>query len=118
MTVFESTWNAHGAVAQERRESMLARVQRLRKLEERSAEASARSKPVFDKRGQLLPRERVALLLDAGAPWIPLCSLAGYMHDSKDEATSVPGCGIASRDSCTAVRCFATSRDCQLRVYR
>jgi geranyl-CoA carboxylase beta subunit len=42
---------------------------------------------VFDKRGQLLPRERVALLLDPGAPWLPLCSLAGFMQDTKDPAT-------------------------------
>ncbi|MGE0331403.1 MAG: acyl-CoA carboxylase subunit beta [Ramlibacter sp.] len=91
MTVFSSSWNAAGAVAQQRRDAMLARIAQLRALEDRAAQASARSKPVFDKRGQLLPRERVALVLDAGAPYVPLCSLAGFMQDTKDPAASDAG---------------------------
>ena len=70
-------------VAQQRREAMLARIAQLRALEDRAAAASAKSKPVFDKRGQLLPRERVALLLDPGAPYLPLCSLAGFLQDTQ-----------------------------------
>jgi geranyl-CoA carboxylase beta subunit len=72
MTVFQSAWNAEGAVALQRREAMLTRIAALRALEERSAAASAKSRPAFDKRGQLLPRERVALLLDPGALPRPL----------------------------------------------
>ena len=64
---FNSSFNPHGAAAQQRRAAMLDRIAQLRAIEDRAAAASARSKPVFDKRGQLLPRERVALLLDAGA---------------------------------------------------
>ena len=79
MTVFTSSWNAASAAAQQRRDAMLARIAQLRALEDRAAQASARSRPVFDKRGQLLPRERVALVLDAGAPWLPLCSLVGFL---------------------------------------
>jgi geranyl-CoA carboxylase beta subunit len=74
---YQSSWNAQGPQAVERRAAMLARVEQLRALEQRSTTASAASRPVFDKRGQLLPRERVALLLDPGAPYLPLCSLAG-----------------------------------------
>jgi geranyl-CoA carboxylase beta subunit len=74
---YQSSWNAQGPQAAERRAAMLARVEQLRALEQRSTAASAASRPVFDKRGQLLPRERVALLLDPGAPYLPLCSLAG-----------------------------------------
>lgn len=54
---------------QAQRKGMLQLVDRLRELEARAAAASARSKPLFDKRGQLLPRERLARLLDPGAPW-------------------------------------------------
>ena len=57
---------------------MLAKVADLRALEARAAYESAKSKATFDKRGQLLPRERIALLLDTGAPWLALMSLAGY----------------------------------------
>ncbi|POC18824.1 hypothetical protein CRN42_14640, partial [Vibrio vulnificus] len=35
--------------------------------------------------GAVLPRERLALLLDPGAPFLELSSLAGYkLHDDKD----------------------------------
>src|SRR3954463_13767935 len=94
MSRFESSWNADGEVARTRRAAMLERIAQLRALEERSAAASAKSKPVFDKRGQLLPREGVALLLDAGAPYLPLSSIAGFMQDTKDAAESVPGGGV------------------------
>ena len=112
MTVFQSAWNAEGAVALQRREAMLARIATLRALEERSAAASAKSRPAFDKRGQLLPRERVALLLDAGAPWLGLCSLAGYLQDSKDAAQSVPGGGVvAGIGFVSGVRCMVVASD-------
>jgi geranyl-CoA carboxylase beta subunit len=112
MTVFASSWNAQGAVAQQRREAMLARIVQLRAIEERAAAASAKSRPVFDKRGQLLPRERVALLLDPGTPYLPLCSLAGYMQDTKEEAASVPGGGmIAGIGFVSGTRCMVVASD-------
>jgi geranyl-CoA carboxylase beta subunit len=112
MTVFQSAWNAEGAVALQRRDAMLARIAALRALEERSAAASAKSRPAFDKRGQLLPRERVALLLDAGAPWLGLCSLAGYLQDSKDAGQSVPGGGVvAGIGFVSGVRCMVVASD-------
>jgi geranyl-CoA carboxylase beta subunit len=67
MSVFASQWNAAGEQAQQRRAATLARIAALRELEQRAAQASQRAKPQFEKRGQLLPRERVALLLDPGA---------------------------------------------------
>jgi geranyl-CoA carboxylase beta subunit len=98
--------------SQQRREAMLARIAQLRALEQRSADKSAEARPVFDKRGQLLPRERVALLLDAGAPYLPLCSLAGFLQDSKDAAASVPGGGIvAGIGFVSGVRCMVVASD-------
>src|SRR6185369_8137346 len=112
MAAYQSSWNAQGATAQQRREAMLARIAQLRLLEERAAATSAKSKPVFDKRGQLLPRERVALLLDPGAPYLPLCSLAGYLQDTKDPAQSVPGGGMVSGIGfVSGVRCMISASD-------
>jgi geranyl-CoA carboxylase beta subunit len=109
---FESRFDPHNAVALQRREAMLARVAELRALEERAAQASARSRPVFDKRGQLLPRERVGLLLDPGAPYLPLCTLAGYRQDHKDPAKSVPGGGmLAGIGFVGGVRCMVVASD-------
>jgi len=112
VTVFQSGFNAQGAVALQRRGVMLARIAALRALEDRAAQASARSKPVFDKRGQLLPRERVALLLDPGTPWLPICALAGFLQDNKDPALSVPGGGVvAGIGFVEGVRCMVVASD-------
>ncbi|MDP3412587.1 MAG: carboxyl transferase domain-containing protein, partial [Polaromonas sp.] len=112
MTVFQSAWNAESSVALQRREAMLARIAALRALEHRAAQASAKSKPVFDKRGQLLPRERVALLLDPGTPYLPLCSLAGFMQDHKDRELSVPGGGVvAGIGFVEGARCMIVASD-------
>ncbi|MEO7640412.1 MAG: carboxyl transferase domain-containing protein [Ramlibacter sp.] len=112
MTVYASSWNAQGALAQQRRAVMLARIDQWRALEERAAAASARSRPVFDRRGQLLPRERVGLLLDPGTPYLPLCTLAGYLQDTRDEVASVPGGGmIAGIGIVGGVRCMLVASD-------
>jgi geranyl-CoA carboxylase beta subunit len=112
MTVFQSAWSAQDPRAQSRRAAQLARIDQLRALEDRAAQASARSKPVFDKRGQLLPRERVALLLDPGAPWLPLCSLAGYLQDTRDAGVSIPGGGmVAGIGVVSGVRCMVVASD-------
>ena len=112
MGSFTSTWNPQSEVAQQRRAAMLERIAQLRAVEERAAAASAKSKPVFDKRGQLLPRERVALLLDPGTPYLPLCSLAGFMQDTQDATASVPGGGIvAGIGFVSGTRCMIVASD-------
>ncbi|AOW14956.1 acetyl-CoA carboxylase carboxyltransferase subunit [Hydrogenophaga crassostreae] len=112
MSPFESSWNARSQQAQARMEAMLARIAQLRAIESRATQASAKSRPVFDKRGQLLPRERLALLLDEGAAFLPLCSLAGYLQDSKDAERSVPGGGVlAGIGFIAGVRCMVVASD-------
>lgn len=66
----------------------------VRALEERTRLASAKAGPRFAKRGQLLPRERLGLLLDPGAPFVELSTLAGYLFDRPDPDRSVPGGGF------------------------
>ena len=107
-----STWNPTSSAALTRRAAMLARIAQLRDIENRAALASAKSKPTFDKRGQLLPRDRIALLLDPGAPWLPLCGLAGWLQDTSDAARSVPGAGmIAGIGHISGVRCMVVASD-------
>jgi geranyl-CoA carboxylase beta subunit len=76
------------------RAAMLELLMRVRALEQRTRDASAASKPRFEKRGQLLPRERLALLLDPGAPFLELSTLTGYRLDVPDGDKSVPGGGV------------------------
>ena len=94
MPAIQSKLDTSGEAFQRNRASMLALVAQLRSLETRASDASAKAKPLFDKRGQLLPRERIARLLDPGAPWLELSSIAGYCRDNPDPEKSIPGGGM------------------------
>jgi geranyl-CoA carboxylase beta subunit len=94
------------------RDAMLELVARMRGLEARAAAASARAGPLFERRGQLLPRQRLALLLDPGAPWLELSALAGWLVGDPDPATSVPGAGlIGGIGTVAGTRCVVTVND-------
>src|SRR3954468_15206847 len=94
MAVIDSTIAASSLAYKANRDGMLALIGRMRALEERTRKASAAAKDRFHQRGQLLPRERVALVLDPGSPFIELSTLAGYMFDVPDVDKSVPGGGL------------------------
>ncbi len=73
---------------------MLQLLAEVRMLEQRTRERSAQSRALFEKRGQLLPRERIALLLDPGSNFLELSALAGFGLDHPDPAQCVPGAGV------------------------
>ena len=94
MPAIQSKLDPNSATFQSNRGRMLELVTRLRSLEERTRKESEKTKPLFDKRRQLLPRERIARLLDIGAPWLELSSMAGYCLDNPDPEKSIPGGGM------------------------
>lgn len=73
---------------------MLALVEKLSALNARAPALSASKQPRFEKRGQLLPRERLTRLLDPGLPWVEIGNLAGYLLDTDDPEKSIPGSTI------------------------
>ncbi|MDN2568244.1 acyl-CoA carboxylase subunit beta [Aquibium sp. A9E412] len=75
-------------------ERMAGLLARLREIEARTRAASERARERVEKRGQLLPRERVALLLDPGEPFVELATLAGYRCDTEDAGRSIAGGGL------------------------
>ena len=89
-----SRFIAQSASAKANQTAMLDLIAAWRAIEQRAVIASAKAKPLFDKRKQLLPRARLACLLDAGAPWLELSSVAGYGLDQADLSASVPGAGM------------------------
>ena len=112
MPAIESKIDVNGEAFARNRAHMLSLIETLRALEARAREKSAQAKPLFDRRGQLLPRERVARLLDIGAPWLELSSIAGYGLDTPDLEKSVPGGGmIAGIGYLSGVRCMVVASD-------
>ena len=77
MPILESNLATSGEEFARNREGMLALLARVRDLEQRTRAASEAARGRFEQRGQLLPRERVALLLDPGSPFLELATLAG-----------------------------------------
>lgn len=94
MAIIESTVSPGSDAFEANRAGMLALLERVRGYEQRSIATSSRSRERFEKRGQLLPRERLALLLDPGTPFLEIGSLAGLGLDHPDLDRSVPGGGV------------------------
>jgi geranyl-CoA carboxylase beta subunit len=112
MAVIESTVVPGGEGYRANRSGMLALLDRVRSLEARAVAASNLARDRFDRRGQLLPRERVALLLDPGAPFLALATLAGFGFDYNDTDRSIPGAGIiAGIGTVSGIRCMVFASD-------
>ena len=92
-------------------------VDQLRDIESRAAALSAKRNPVFEKRGQLPPRERLARLLDPGMPFLPLYRLANYLFEDPNPETSVGGASlIAGIGFVSGVRCMIWVDDSGIRA--
>jgi geranyl-CoA carboxylase beta subunit len=88
---------------------LLAEVQRLEGLVIAESE-SKRDK--FEKRKQLLPRERVARLLDRGTPFLELSRLAGLnMHDDDGKKSVMGGGSIVGIGVVAGRRCLISASD-------
>ncbi|MDT7518161.1 carboxyl transferase domain-containing protein [Rhodoferax sp. TBRC 17660] len=100
--------DAFAANAQ-RMQGLLAEVQRLQDMVIAESE-SKREK--FEKRGQLLPRERVARLLDRNSPFLELSRLAGLnMHDDDGKKAVLGGGSIIGIGTVAGKRCLISVND-------
>ena len=107
MSAFNSRIDTGSAEFTEQRAAMLSLVDKLRMLSARAADTSARRRPRFEERGQLLPRSRLARLLDPGMPFLELFAMANYLVDTPDPDASVPGGNvIAGIGFVSGVRCL------------
>ena len=86
-------------------EAALAAVQSVTDAVEATAEAG---RARYEKRGMLLPRDRLALLLNPGAPFLELCPFAGYQRYGDKDGTgagagAIAGIGRIEGRSCVVV---------------
>src|SRR4051812_48807829 len=112
MPQIESSISTASAAFAANRNNMLGLLDRLRTFEQRTHAKSAASRERFEKRQQLLPRERLSLLLDPGAPFLELATLAGLGLDTPDLDKSVPGSGvIGGIGFVSGIRCMVVASD-------
>ena len=112
MAVFESGLDRNTGAFAESCAHMVALIEQHDELRSRTAAASAKAGPRFTRRGQLLPRERLALLLDAGAPYLELSACAGFLLDVPDPAKSIPGGGcLVGIGDISGTRCLVVVDD-------
>jgi len=94
------------------RAQMLALIADFRALEQKVRDFSNSKRERFRARNQLLPRERVSLLIDRGAPWLELSTLAGFrMHDDDGDAGIQGGGGICGIGYVSGIRCIVCAND-------
>jgi geranyl-CoA carboxylase beta subunit len=93
VTALATALNPASAAFQANAARMHERLAEVRRLEALVVAESESKRKKFEERGQLLPRERVARLLDRGSEFLELSTLAGLgMHDD-DGKKSVMGGG-------------------------
>ena len=112
MPVLESTIDTKSEAFARARDQMLGLVASFRELEARVRAHSDSKAAKFQSRGQLLPRERIARLLDRGAPFLELATLAGYkMHDDDGKKNIAGGGSIVGIGFVSGKRCLVSAAD-------
>jgi geranyl-CoA carboxylase beta subunit len=93
MPTLTSALDARSAAFAANAQRMQARLDEVLALQAKVVNESASKRAKFEERGQLLPRERVARLIDRGSDFLELSPLAGLgMHDD-DGKKAVQGGG-------------------------
>ncbi len=109
MATLDSAIDPNSEEYRQNREALLAAIEEFRAIEQAVVDTAESKRAKFEKRGQLLPHERISRLLDAGSPFLSLMNLAGYqMHDDKD-GTEAGGGTIAGIGYVSGVRCLVTA---------
>lgn len=112
MPIFQSEIDTASEAFAANRAAHLALIGEFRKLEQKIVETSARARAKFERRGQLLPRDRLSLVLDRGTPFLELSTLCGYkMHDDDGDHNISGGGGIAGIGFISGARCVVTASD-------
>jgi geranyl-CoA carboxylase beta subunit len=112
MPAFQSRIDTASQQFLKNRSEMLAELATVRALEKVVRDLSNSQKTKFDKRQQLLPRTRLSMLLDRGAPVLEFSTLAGFgLHDDNGADQVLGGCVITGIGYVSGVRCVFNVSD-------
>ena len=112
MTVLGSLLNPKSAAFQDNACRMAERLAEIRALEAKVVAESESKRDKFEAKGQLLPRERVARLLDRGSMFIELSALAGLgLHDDDGKKAVLGGGSIVGIGVVAGKRVMVSASD-------
>ncbi len=109
MPVIESRVDTNSDEYLANREGMLARIRQFRELEAKSQAEEESKREKYHRRGQILPRERVNLMLDRGSPFLELQTLCGYKHHDDKDGSLAGGNTIIGIGYVRGVRCMISA---------
>ncbi|BFM17994.1 geranyl-CoA carboxylase subunit beta [Maricurvus nonylphenolicus] len=105
MAVIESQLDTQSDTFKNNKKVMTAAVDEFRGIERRVIDAAHAKAERYIKKGYIPPRERLSLLLDAGAPFLELSTLCGYLQDEDTDGSGAGGSYIAGIGYISGVRC-------------
>ncbi|MDC8785418.1 acyl-CoA carboxylase subunit beta [Roseateles koreensis] len=112
MSRLVSRLNSRSAAFQANVERMTQRLNEVRALEAQVVAESASKRAKFEAKGQILPRERVARLLDRNAGFLELSSLAGLgMHDDDGKKSVLGGGSVVGIGTVAGKRVMISASD-------
>ncbi|QIB66891.1 acyl-CoA carboxylase subunit beta [Kineobactrum salinum] len=111
MAVIESMLDNHAADFLRNANKMSQAVKEFRDIERQVIEAAAAKAPRYVEKGLVPPRERLALLLDAGSPFLELSTLCGYLQEGDQDGSSAGGSCIAGIGYVEGARCMVMVDD-------
>lgn len=91
MAILESKLDTHSESFKTNVAFMKAYVEKVRQVEKNIRASEESYRPKAAKKGKLLPRERLAHLLDPGAPFLELSTIAGYLMNGDKDGSSAGG---------------------------
>jgi len=116
MPTLSSRLNSASAAFQTNAARMRERLEEVLALQAQVVAASAARRETFEARGQLLPRERVARLLDRGSDFLELSPLAGLgMHDDDGRKSVLGGGSIVGIGTVCGKRVLINANDSALK---
>ncbi len=111
MAVMETQVDATAEQFVRNAQVMTLAVEEFRGIESRVIEAAEHKAPRYIQRGLLPPRQRLGLLLDAGAPFLELSTLCGYMQEEDTDGSAAGGSCIAGIGYVAGVNCMVLVDD-------
>ncbi len=108
MAVYEPQLNKSSDHFLRNAEQMQAAVEEVRAIEQSVIDAAAAKASRYVAKGYLTPRERLKCLLDPGAPFFELSSIAGYLQDGDTDGSGAGAFVITGIGYIAGVRCAVT----------